>query len=64
MRRTMDSNRFWMDKIRLILHFKFVDTTASHAIKPIFEMVKDKIGNLDCECKDIWLLEDGKPVST
>jgi hypothetical protein len=48
-------------RLGLILPFQIGDTTASHAIKPIFEMVKDKIGNLDCECKDIWLLEDGKP---
>lgn len=46
-------------RVNVILPFPIGNVTASHAIKPIFEMVNEKIG--DCECKDIWLLEDGKP---
>ncbi len=59
MRRPMVSNRFWMDKSKRDTSITIGNVTASHAIKPIFAMVNEKIG--DCECKDIWLLEDGKP---
>ncbi|MFM2217275.1 MAG: hypothetical protein RL240_1593 [Planctomycetota bacterium] len=49
-------------RLGLTLPFHIGDATTSHAIRSIFDMVEEQIGELECECKDAWLLENGKPT--